>query len=362
MLFSGRALEVPSPRRAQARVTKTYDPVLVGSSVVNEVAKNAGEIQKYIEKQLKGASQALAYAQAGLKKMDAGKAAEKLGDDLAGKAEKVQKDIASKGDDVQKEVKKRVDKIVGKNGGVSFKKSSPAASNWKKFVPKCMSVSFAEADAGSKAETAQASNIGKTGGPCGKTPYKDFGKCLVKGDKCVAGKFGGAWAPKKCTPKSAVVEDLKNVQDSTYMGMDLPGQGMDGGYPIKKFETPFGAAFDPAASSGGEAVGMSSAPEGWDGGFPVGKYDGLNNEKKKDTANAVQSGKDYAAKGAQYAKEFVGKKAAQAEKYLKGNKQAQKYVKEFAGSNMAASEVQHRAPRRDPAARPRTLTLDPAKR
>ena len=95
---------------AAPSASKVYDPVLVGSSVVNEVALSAGKIQQYIEKQLKGASQALAYAQAGLKKMDAAKAAEKMGDDIAEKGADVQKDLKSKGSDVEKEVKKRCSK------------------------------------------------------------------------------------------------------------------------------------------------------------------------------------------------------------------------------------------------------------
>ena len=178
-------------------------------------------------------------------------------------------------------------------------------------------------------QPAEASNVGKTGGPCGKTPFKDFGKCLTKGDKCVMSKFGGGWAPGKCVPKHAVVEDLKSVQDSTYMGMDLPGQGMDGGYPIKKFETAAGRAWDPAAS--GKSF-SSGAPEGWDGGFPVGKYDGLNN-KQSSSSSSFKDAKAFADKGAKYTKEFAGSKADQAKKYTKEfADQAKKYTKEFAGS------------------------------
>lgn len=300
------------------------DKVMIGASVVDKVAYSSGEIQKYIGEQLKGASQALAYAKAGLDKMKAYQKEEsaqtKAGEEIAKNSAGAQKafsktgeEIAKKSAEAQKEVQKRVQTIVGGDKAVSFAAkgdASAAGGDWKKFVPSC--VNFAAKE--DPVANAQGGLPGENGGPCGKTAYKDFGDCKSKDAKCVA-VSPSAWSPKKCLGKGQAVVHVTSIEQKKFLGMDLPGQGLDGGYPIKQWEGP-GAAFDKGVTSGG-----SFGAKGMDGGFPVGKYDGLNNKAKDD-------GSDFLAEAKKFAQKYMGKTADA----------GSKYVKEFSGKNMAAEK------------------------
>ncbi|CAK9045251.1 Uncharacterized protein SCF082_LOCUS25587 [Durusdinium trenchii] len=248
---------------------------------------------------------------------------------------------------------KFVPKLVSFAAGSSGGGGSPGGFDWHKFFPGAGKTSNAAAAApASDSGPPPEQKPGAEGSPCGKTPYKDFGKCKKSSLTCETHPLFTAFAPGKCVKKKDTSNRrrLRQLADADASKLKMPKSTTPGtlGGPCGKWELgkmDFGACKDDLTCTAQDQISlkyfgatygfpnmcsnktgpssMSSGAMGASADYttgPAGKYVG----GKKMSMAAAAPGSQYVAGSTGYAKSGFG-----AKDYEKGPAKMPKGVKGF---------------------------------